>query len=149
MKLTDEKISDLLKGYRMEYPLLRDYLREELSKEQPSKKAYEDTVRELYLYELLHKTVMSLQFRYRNTIICRFFSENPKTVEQTALELGIDPSTVCRRTKEGSKRILAIMNAKLDSLEKEENPIKPYPHARNRGKTSHRYPTSRAKPTKR
>lgn len=149
IKLTDEKVNDLLKGYRSEYPILKDYLQEVLSKEQPSKEVYQDTFQELFLYELLHKTAMSLEFRLRISIISQYFSENPKTVEQTAVELGVWPSTQVRRVKEGRKRILAIMNAKLASLEKEEDQTKPESRARNGGKTYHHYPTSRAKPTKR
>jgi hypothetical protein len=149
IELTDEKINDLLKGYRTEYPRLREYLQEELSKDNPSKNVYQDTFQELYLYELLHKTVLSLELRFRIPIIKQYFSANPKTFEQTAVELGVWPSTHFRRIKEGRKRILAIMNAKLASLEKEENQIKPDPCARNGQKTSHRYPASRAKPTKR
>lgn len=148
IELTDEKINDLLKGYRTEYPRLRDYLQEELSKDNPSKKVYQDTFQELFLFELLHKTVLSLEFRFRTPMIRQYFSENQKTFEQTAVELGVWPSTHFRRIKEGRKRILAIMNAKLASLEKEKDQTKPESRARNGGKTYHHYPTSRAKPTK-
>jgi len=122
VKITAEKVDSLLKGYRQEYPFLIDFLNEELSKERPSKEIVEKTEFEIYLYDLLFETVMSLNYRYRIPLISHYFSKTPKTYDQVAAEMGVWTSTHSRRLKEGKKRVLALMNAKLEWFEKNKKP---------------------------
>lgn len=124
MRITADKVDSLLKGYRKEYPFLIDFLQEELSKERPSRDIVEKTEYEIFLYELLCKAVMSLNFRQRIPIISHYFSEKPKTYDQVAMEMGVWTTTHWRRLKAGKKQILALMNAKLDSMEKDKKPDK-------------------------
>lgn len=124
MKITLEQLGQLLAGYRTEYPFLVNFLREELSKDAPSKEVVEKTENAIFLYELMFQTVMSMGIRYRLDVVCHYFSEAPKTYEQAALELGVHVSTHTRRLAESKRRVLSVMNGKLSGMIENEKPHK-------------------------
>ncbi|WP_195377242.1 hypothetical protein [Anaerotruncus rubiinfantis] len=110
MKITLERIDNLLKGYRDERPTLLFLLQQELSKEAPSKTTAEKLDEELSLYSVLEESVMKLNSHDRPIVLFYYFSEQRVSIPDTAAYFDVDRSTVSRVLAKAKKSLVAIMN---------------------------------------